>query len=200
MTPVSVGSSTNICHFDKIRERLFDKALADYGFKRIESLTERNNEQNRFQAYVKERSGHTNLYITIWATTYYRADVDRIEIKLGEGETGYPEGQFNSIELSTLVCSKYPTRKTDVSEAYGIYTISDIKQHLEQVAKVAANDLFTYGQDFLNDQLQDFYEVRRNKNRTNKYWQSISESIDTRTDQYAESLQKDLAIWDKYTR
>lgn len=194
------GSNTDIRHFDAIRKHLFDEELTEHGFLLAShrDYTEIHApDENRYQVYINTRPLLPDLYVEIWATTYYRADVDRIVITLGEGGPGYPENQFNSISLSDLVCHVDPTRRGELAEEFGLYTIPEIEE-LERVARIAAEDLFAFGNGFLAGDLALFYELRKTLNRNKGYWHRMSKTANHRTDEHAESMREQVALWRKY--
>jgi hypothetical protein len=155
-------------NYDQIRAEHLDGPLEALGFERSvedgDDLSVRWRDYVRTTVYLKLRDDRPPLYIVVTANQRHRDAPNHIEVRLGEGKPTLPERRFNGIRLSTLVYCHEPAQQTGKAEYYGLYGVPAMDQ-FEEVFRRASEDLLMHGIGFLHGRLEEFYELRRRKNR-----------------------------------
>ena len=171
-------------NWDALQTEFFDRRLAEYGFAMQPEKEYSAPTHHREQVYVKTLPGHADQpYVTVVATTHWY-NLNTVIILLGEGGYQFPEYCFSSIDLQEVVLKRDPRRRTNDTDRYGLYGIPSMAQ-LPAVVSQAARDLFSYGLDFLEGRMDEFYVMRRQK---------ILE------DRVGIGIKRDRRLIEKYTR
>jgi hypothetical protein len=131
---------------------IFDKQLAEYGFKLKRKKTEK-----LFCARIYTTS---DRYLKITASIHPRDFPPHYNIVLGQGSFEWPECDWNSVALWRIKNSIDP--KTSPKE----YSLEQMDlEKLEHSLAHAKNELLNYGHQFLVGETEFFTSVRSAQNR-----------------------------------
>ena len=100
-----------------------------------------------------------DLYIRIDANTHFRDYPMYFNIILGEGDTEWPDKDWNAIALWRIA------REIDKNTTLKEYPLVTDEKHLEKTIQKAKEDFLTYHAGFLDGNLGIFREARKNMNK-----------------------------------
>jgi hypothetical protein len=138
--------------FNKTVGTIFDKPLAEHGFKLKRKKTEKLSCQ---RIYVNE-----DRYIKISGNVHPRDFPPHYNIVLGQGSYEWPDTDWNSVALWRIKKSIDPKLK---AKEYSLELMDSDK--LGHSLTHAKNELLDYGQKFLTGDIEVFDKVRREQNK-----------------------------------
>ena len=134
----------------------FDGYLKSVGFKKLRHRADKDG------FAVIYRCGER--YISFNASLDPRDYPAFCSISLGEGSHDFPESDWNAIDISLIVKSKNLVDFEKHKETFSIdYDISN--DEIAQKIKIARELLEKYGEPFLNNDLDQFRELRAEQNK-----------------------------------
>lgn len=128
--------------------QIFQPLQTTYGF----TLSENSHDEFFAEIIFTSKSRYVKIHVNSHPHDYPYY----INVVLGEGSLDWPETDWNSVALWRL-------KQKTVNEAfeYLLKSEDDVQTKIE----MAFSDLIEYGKGFLNNDLQLFYEIRREQTR-----------------------------------
>ena len=138
--------------FNKTVGTVFDKPLADYGFKLKRKKTEK--------LFCERIYINGDRYVRISGDVHPMDFPPHYNIVLGQGSYEWPDTDWNSVALWRIKKSIDPKAK---AKEYSLEQLDSNK--LEHSLSHAKNELLDYGQQFLTGDIELFDKVRRGQNK-----------------------------------